>query len=150
MEKPNLKVEEVGKEYIFISYSIKGKTERVFIHPSQMKYFAKQEDRLRRLEIDRDRNNSVIESLLKRLGVNTKNSYTPIALLSQTLLNAKIVLDSVETYAYEIDSMNGYIKSLAKIDGILTEEPEHPQFMHIVDGVLEFDEDKYNAMMSTL
>jgi len=146
--KPSVVVAEVDKDYIYVSDSPVGEIVSNFKHPTDIKFLSNMADEIKTLKNERARDNAVLESTLKALGVETKNSYTPMYLLCQTLLNAKLVLDGQIAYGYEIDSMTGYVKRLAKLDGVTTELPEFPQFMHLVDGVLTFDEEKYNAMMS--
>lgn len=152
--KPSMKVEEVSHDYIFISDSEEGKTERVFKHPSQMKYFAKLEDRLKRLELERDRDKIVLESTLKALGVNLNNKRTNISLMCQTLLNSKILLDSNKYHA--LKSVGGYIVGMTELDNIF-QTKYIEQFSdllngcyHVVDEEIVLDEDKFNAMLGAL
>ena len=146
--KPSVVVAEVGEDYFYLSDSPVGEIKSNFKHPSDIRYLAEMKNEITQLKLARDRDNHILESTLKALGVEVKNGYTPMYLMCQTLLASKIVLDGQIAYGYEIDSLTGYVKRLAKLDGVTTELPEFPQFMHLVDGVLTFDEEKYNAMMS--
>ena len=112
------------------------------------------EDRLKRLEMERDRDNIVLESTLKALGIETKNSRTNISLMCQTLLNAKIMLNSEEYVT--IESSGGYIQ--AKAQGTLYKKSYIDSFPDILngchkdleDGTVELDEEKYNAMIAAV
>ena len=99
---------------------------------------------------ERKQEQDMLRGTLKTMGITPADNNTNIYILCNTLLNAKIVLENAEAYGYEIDSLTGYMKRVIRLDGIITEEPEHPTYMHKVDGVWIFDEDKYNAMLSAL
>ena len=148
--KPSVVVAEVDKDYIYVSDSPVGEIVSNFKHPSDIRYLAEMNDEILRLRLARERDSFIIDSTLKALGVEVKNNYTPMYLLCQTLLASKIVLDGQVAYGYEIDSLTGYVKRLAKLDGVTTELPEFPQFMHLVDGVLEFDEEKFDKSQVVL
>ena len=147
----NIKVEKVGKEHIFISDSVVGETDRVYIHPSEMEYFAQREERIKQLELDRDRNNMLLGSTLKALGVTLDEHKTNMSLLCETLLGVKIQFDN-EQYV-TLESIDGYIK--AKAQGNLYKKAYIDLFPDLLngchkeleDGTVVLDEDKFNEMM---
>lgn len=147
-DEPNLNVEKVPEGYIFESCSPLGETPRQYTHPYKNIYIAELKNDIEQIKMDCARDKEVLELLLKALGVETKNSMTPMYLLVQTLFNAYIIPHDKERFGFELDTMSGYIKKVVKIDGVLDELPEYPEFMHYVNGELVFDEERFNAVRS--
>lgn len=128
--KSDLDIKKVPEDYIFQSSSEVGETPREFVHPYDNKYIAKVNDRSIRNEQARIRDEALLESLLNALGVKTNNSYSNMYLLVQTLLNAKILLDSDEYVA--VESVNGYIKNISTINDVF-KKSYIEQFKNILD-----------------
>lgn len=151
--KPSIKVEEVDKDYIYVSNSKVGETDRAFKHLYDIPELAKLRDELQALRMQKDKDDLIAEATLNALGVDTKDSYTSMYLLCSILLNSKILLDR-EDYAM-VESVNGYIKGVAK--GEVFKAKYLEQFTDLLngcykveDGEIVLDEDKYNEMMSVL